>query len=459
MVFETLQNIGKALMTPVAVLPAAGLLLRLGAEDVFNIELIAKAGGAIFENLPALFAIGIAFGITKDNHGSAALAGYVGYIILTALLKFMNPEINIGVLGGIVSGLTAGTLYNRYHDIKLPDFLGFFGGTRFFPIITSLLMILFAAVLGNIWLPIQNAIQALGNFIINAGAFGTFLFGFLNRLLIPFGLHHLLNNFVWFVFGEYTDPTTGQIFTGDMSRFFAGDPTAGIFMAGGFPIFMFGLPAVCLAIYRTAKPENRPKISGMLFSIALTSFLTGITEPIEFSFMFLAPRLFFVHAVLMGLSMAVCYQFGVLAGCTFSMGLIDFVLNWGISTHPERIIPIGLVFAVIYYFVFSFAIVKFNLPTMGRVDEKISDDENISADEKTLKLIENLGGKDNLLEIANCATRLRLVLKDAEKINEDELKKLGALGIIRKGNAVQIIVGTQAEHIANNMKNSYGGKK
>ncbi|MBR6012505.1 MAG: PTS transporter subunit EIIC [Selenomonadaceae bacterium] len=439
-------------MTPVAVLPAAGLLLRLGAEDVFNIEIISKAGGAIFENLPALFAIGIAFGITKDNHGSAALSGYVGYIILTALLKIIDSSINMGVLAGIVSGLTAGTLYNRYHNIKLPDYLGFFGGTRFIPIVTSFVMIFFALILGNIWLPIQSAIQSLGDFIINAGIVGTFIYGFLNRLLIPFGLHHVLNSFIWFVFGEYTNPVTGAVVTGDINRFFAGDPTAGSFLAGFFPVMMFGLPAVCLAIYKTAKVENKEKISGALLSIALTSFLTGITEPIEFAFMFLAPKLYLLHAVLTGLSLAVCNCFGVFSGFGFSAGLIDFVLNWGITTHPERIIPIGLVFAAIYYFVFSWAIVKFNLPTMGRYDEEISDDENISTDEKTLKFIENLGGKDNFVEISNCATRLRLTLKDAEKINEEELKKLGAMGIVKKGNAVQVIVGTQAEHIANDIR-------
>lgn len=457
MVFEKLQNIGKALMTPVAVLPAAGLLLRLGAEDIFNIEIISKAGGAIFENLPVIFAIGIAFGTAKDNHGSAALSGYAGYTIFTSILKIIDAEINMGVLAGIVMGLTAGSLYNRYHDIKLPDYLGFFGGTRFVPIVTSFVSIFLAIIFGNIWLPIQSEIKSLGDFVINAGVFGTFIFGFLNRLLIPFGLHHLLN-FVWFVFGEYQNPVTGIIYTGDLNRFFAGDPTAGIFMAGFFPVMMFGLPAVCLAFYKTAKPENKEKISGALMSIALTSFLTGITEPIEFAFMFLAPKLYFIHAILTGLSLAVCNYFGVLDGFGFSAGFIDFVLNWGIATHPERIIPIGLFLAVVYYLIFSWAIVKFDLPTMGRLDEEISDEKNFSDDEKILIFVENLGGKENLIEISNCATRLRLVMKDTKKINETELKKLGAMGIIKKGNAVQVIVGTQAEHIANEIKKSVGGK-
>ena len=447
MVFEKLQSIGKALMTPVAVLPAAGLLLRLGASDILDIEIISKAGGAVFENLPAIFAIGIAFGTAKDNHGSAALSGYVGYTILTSILKIIDAEINIGVFGGIVMGLTAGSLYNRYHNIKLPDYLGFFGGTRFIPIVTSFVAVFVAVILGNIWLPIQNAIKSLGEIIIDMGMAGTFLYGFLNRMLIPFGLHHILGSFILFVFGEYQNPVTGVIYTGDLNRFFAGDPTAGIFMAGFFPVMMFGLPAVCLAFYKTAKPENKEKVSGALMSIALTSFLTGITEPVEFAFMFLAPRLYFLHAILTGLSSAVCNYFGVLDGFGFSAGFIDFVLNWGIATHPERIIPIGLFFAAVYYFVFSWAIVKFNLPTMGRLDEEIS---------KIIKLVENLGGKENFVEISNCATRLRLVMNDTEKINDAELKKLGAMGIIKKGNAVQIIIGTQAEHITNEIKKFLG---
>ena len=452
LIFEKLQSIGKALMTPVAVLPAAALLLRLGADDVFDIDLIEKAGGAVFDNLPVIFAIGIAFGITKDNHGAAALSGFIGYTILTVLLKNIDAQINMGVLAGIVSGLTAGFLYNRFHNIKLPEYLGFFGGTRFVPIITSFVTIFLAVIFGAIWLPIQNLIQSLGEQIINLGAAGTFLYGFLNRLLIPLGLHHVLNSFVWFVFGEYTNPVTGATATGDLNRFFAGDPTAGSFMAGFFPMMMFGLPAVALAIYKTAKPENSSKIAGALMSIAFTSFLTGITEPIEFSFMFLSPALYFVHAILTGLSGAICYWLGILSGFGFSAGFIDYALNWGLGTKPELIIPIGLIFGAIYYFVFKWAILKFDLPTLGRYEEEILT-ENVEKDEIANKYIENLGGAENIIEIDNCATRLRLVLKDSSKINESELKKLGAKGIIRKGNAVQVIVGTQVEHLAKSMRN------
>lgn len=458
MIFENLQKIGKALMTPVAVLPAAALLLRLGATDVLDIEIISKAGGAIFDNLPAIFAIGIAFGISKDSHGAAALSGFIGYTICTTILTSIDENLKMGVLAGIVNGLTAGYLYNRFHKIKLPEFLGFFGGTRFVPIITSFAAIILAVIFSAIWLPIQNFIHSLGEEIINLGAGGVFIFGILNRLLIPMGLHHILSGFVWFVFGSYTNPATGEIVNGDLNRFFAGDPTAGTFMAGFFPIMMFGLPAVCLAMYKTAKIENRPKIAGALLSMALTSFLTGVTEPVEFSFMFLAPILYLFHAILTGLSLAAAYYLHILIGFGFSAGFIDYTLNWGLATNPALVIPLGLVLGTIYYLVFSWTIVKFNLPTIGRYEENISN-EKISEDEKALKYIENLGGAKNILELTNCATRLRLILKDTEKINETELKKLGAMGVVKKGNAVQVIVGLQVEHVSRDIQQILNSNK
>lgn len=455
MLFEKLQTVGKALMLPVAVLPAAALLLRLGAKDVLDLPLMAAAGRVIFDNLPAIFAIGISFGLAKDSHGAAGLAGYVGYSIFTALLTATDKTLNMGVMAGIVTGLTAGWLYNRYCDIKLPEFLGFFGGRRFVPIVTSLAAIILAVLFGFIWPPLQTLIYEFGEWIISTDEIGTAVYGFANRMLIPFGLHHILNNLVFFVFGRYTDPVTGNVYTGDLNRFFAGDPTAGMFMAGGFPVMMFGLPAVTLAMYRTAKPENRAKIAGSLASMAFASFLTGITEPIEFSFMFLAPVLFFIHAVLMGLSMAVTHYCGVLAGASFSMGAIDYVLNWGISTHPERIIPIGIVFGAIYYTIFSWAIVKFDLPTLGRFDEPDTTehaDMPRSGNERIAALIQNLGGAGNFSTISACMTRLRLVLKNPSDINETELKKLGAKGVLVKGNAVQVVLGTEAENVANEIK-------
>ena len=447
--FDKLQSIGKALMLPVAVLPAAAILLRFGSSDVLNIPLIMLAGQTIFDTLPTIFAIGIAFGLTKDtnNNGAAGLAGYICYAIFTALLKNIDAEINMGVLAGIVSGITAGFLYNRFYKIQLPEFLGFFSGRRFVAIVTSCAAIILALIFSVIWLPIQNVINSVGDVIISSGGVGTFLYGILNRLLIPFGLHHILNNLVYFVFGEFTNPATGEIVRGDLTRFFAGDPTAGIFMTGGFPIFMFGLPAAAFAMYRNAKPSNRPKIAGALASMALASFLTGITEPIEFSFMFLAPMLYIVHAILMGVSMFVCCKLGILIGCSFSPSLIDLILNWTISTRPAMIFPIGLVFAAIYYVVFSWAIVHFNLPTLGRYDDETSAklDDNFATE-----IVKGLGGAENLITVGNCITRLRVTVKDSSKVDEKFLKSLsGVKGVFGKGTAIQIVVGLQAEALAN----------
>ncbi|MBR4153577.1 MAG: PTS transporter subunit EIIC [Selenomonadaceae bacterium] len=437
-------------MLPVAVLPAAAILLRFGSPDLLNISLLAKAGGAVFDSLPIIFAIGIAFGLTKDtnNNGAAGLAGFICYEVFTTAVKSLDEGINMGVFAGIVSGLTAGFLYNRFYKTRLPEFLGFFSGRKFVLILNLLAAIVLAFVFGFIWLPIQAAINSLGETLIDFGGIGTFIYGVLNRALIPFGLHHILNNLIWFVFGTYTVPETGVVVTGDLARFFAGDPTAGFFMSGGFPIMMFGLPAVALAMYRTANPENRPKIAGVLVSMALTSFLTGITEPIEFSFLFLAPALYAIHALLYGASMWFCYESGILIGFGFSPSLIDLILNWGISTRPEFIILIGLLFGVLYYLIFSWTIVNFDLPTLGRYDEEISVDEGDFA----AQIVKGLGGKENLIEIGNCATRLRLTVKDASKVDEKALKATGAKGVLIRNNAVQIIVGTQVEFVADEIR-------
>jgi len=449
--FGKVQKLGKALMLPVAVLPAAGLLLRLGAPDVFNIPFIMKAGEAVFANLALLFAIGVAVGLAFDNAGAAGLAGAVGYLVLTNAVVTINPDINMSVLAGIISGVVAGIMYNKFHDIKLPDWLGFFGGKRFVPIVTAGVSIVLALIFGYIWPPIQNGIHATGEWIIRAGALGVFSFGFLNRLLIPFGLHHVINSFIWFVFGEYNGAT------GDLSRFFAGDPNAGSFMAGYFPIFMFALPAAALAMIKMAKPENRKAITGAMISVGFTAFLTGITEPIEFIFMFLAPVLYVTHAVLTGLSMAIVHLLGIKHGFTFSAGAIDYFLNMGLATKGWWIIPIGIVFGVIYYVVFVYVIKKLDLPTPGRLDEEGgSIDREIES--KGLSgvaaaYIEKLGGVENIEEIDACITRLRLTLKDAAIVDDAELKKLGASGVLRPNNRnMQVVVGTKAEIIADEIK-------
>ncbi len=307
-VFGKLQKVGKALMLPIAVMPAAAILLRLGAGvpgiEGLLADIMLKAGAGIFDNLYLLFGIGVALGLAKGNHGAAALAGAIGVLVCKNVYEVINPDINTGVMVGMVMGVIAGTLYNKYHDIKLPEFLGFFGGKRFVPIITSFVAVAVGIVFGYVWPAIQTGIDTIGNAAIQAGPIGTFFFGFGNRLLIPVGLHHVLNSIFWFTFGSFTN-AAGEVVNGDLWRYFAGDPTAGIYMAGWYPVMMFGLPAACYAMYRAAKPENRKAVGGMLFSIAFTSFLTGITEPIEFLFVYIAPGLYFVHAVMAGIALAV----------------------------------------------------------------------------------------------------------------------------------------------------------
>ena len=456
--FKGLQDVGKALMLPIAVLPAAALLLRLGATDVLDIPFIAKGGGAVFDNLPLIFSIGIAVGLSKDGSGAAGLSGGIGYLVLTGALSAIDKNLNMSILAGIIAGLEAGWLYNRFHDIKLPEFLGFFGGSRFVPIVTAVFSIFLAVIFGAIWGHCQAVIQMIGEWIIGAGAVGTFVYGVLNRLLIPVGLHHILNSFIWFVFGDYTTPA-GVVATGDLNRFFAGDPHAGMFMAGFFIMMMFGLPAVALAMYYAAPVVKRPEIAGMLVSVAFTSFLTGITEPIEFMFMFISPLLYGIHAVLTGLAMAAAYSFGILHGFGFSAGFIDYVLNYGLATKPLFILPIGLVFGVIYYVIFSWAIKHFDLPTLGRYEEEDSRREGEPAAAevpaeagRACQVAAALGGMDNLLKIGNCATRLRLEVRDAALVDEMRLKQLGARGVFKVGNSVQVVIGTQVEFLAGDLK-------
>lgn len=445
-----LQKIGKALMLPIAALPVAGLMLRLGQPDVFNIPFIANAGDALFSNLALIFAIGVAIGLSDDEHGSAGLAGAIGYLVLTNATKALNPDINMAAFGGIIAGIVAGSTYNKFKNVKLPEFLGFFGGKRLVPILTSLFMLLIAFIAGYVWIPIQGFIDSVGASVVGLGAIGAGLFGFFNRLLIPMGLHHVLNTYFWQTLGEFGGKT------GDLNRFFAGDPTAGTYMAGFFPVMMIGLPMVCLVIYFAAKKENRKMVAGMLASIAFTSFLTGITEPIEFLFIFLSPVLLVAHAIITGISMAVTSALGVLHGFSFSAGAIDFFLNLNLGTNPWLIIPIGLVIGALYFIVFYWAIKKFNIPTPGREDdEEFTPNISIDKDLETVatKYIETLGGKDNIVTVDNCATRLRLELKDTSIVNEKELKKNGAKGTVKISNtSYQVIVGTNVQFVADAIK-------
>lgn len=456
--FGKLQKVGKALMLPVAVMPAAAILLRLGAgvpgiEGLFA-QIMLVAGAAIFDNLFLIFGIGIALGLAKDNHGAAALAGAVGVLVAKNVYTAINPDINTGVMVGIIMGVTAGTLYNKFYNIKLPEFLGFFGGKRFVPIVTSFAGVVIGIIFGYVWPSLQSGLDAVGNAAAASGTIGTFFFGFANRLLIPVGLHHVLNSIFWFTFGSFTN-AAGEVVNGDLWRYFAGDPAAGIYMAGWYPVMMFGLPAATLAMYHSARPENKKAVAGMFFSIALTSFLTGITEPIEFLFVYLSPALYFLHAVLSGVALAVTQMLGALHGFGFSAGLIDYWLNFYLSTNGWLLIPIGLAFAVVYYFVFRYAIVKWDIPTPGRMEDEFGNDEvleSIGISALSQQYFDALGGKENIVSIDACITRLRMTVNDSEKLDEAKVKKLGASGIVKatKKN-IQVVVGTHAELIADEM--------
>lgn len=468
-----LQPLGRALMLPIAVLPVAGLMLRLGQSDLLDIAFLSAAGDAIFANLGLLFAVGVATGFARDGNGAAALAGIVCYLvsihgaqvfltvpadavagaseaaakILAAAWKQTALD-RLGVPVGIASGLVGGIFYNRFSTFRLPDYLAFFGGRRFVPIAAGLAGLVIAAVLGLAYGAISHGMDALSTGVVAAGGWGLFAFGLLNRLLLVTGLHHILNNVAYFVVGDY------QGKTGDLTRFFAGDPTAGGFMSGFFPVMMFGLPAACLAMYHEAKPDRRKAVGGMLFSLALTSFLTGVTEPIEFSFMFLAPALYALHAVLTGAAEALMNALGVKLGYGFSAGLFDYVLNYGKATRPLLLLPVGVAYAVIYYTLFRVVIRRFDLPTPGReAEEAPVAAAPVAVGERAGAYVAALGGAANIRGVDACTTRLRLTVADAQAIDEPRLRALGARGVLRpSATAVQVVVGGIADGLAMEMR-------
>ena len=467
---EKLQPLGRALMLPIAVLPIAALLLRLGQTDMLDIPFVAAAGNAIFSNLGLLFAAGVAVGLARENHGAAALAGVVGYVVATEgakVLLQLPPDIlssaeveqaawrakeisKLSVPAGILSGIVAGLLYNRFSNIRLPDYLAFFAGRRFVPIAAGFVGVIGAVLFGYGFPWFEAAVDTLSRWVVSAGPVGLFLYGVLNRLLLITGLHHILNNIAWFLLGDFNGAT------GDLKRFFAGDPTAGGFMSGFFPVMMFGLPAACLAMYRNALPERRKAVGGLLLSVALTSLLTGVTEPIEFTFIFLAPLLFVVHAVLTGLSMVLMDALGVKLGFGFSAGLFDYVLNYGLATRPLLLLPVGALYFLAYFVTFSWCIRYFNLATPGREPEPEAATALPSiGSERGSSFVAALGGPSNLRSIDACTTRLRLSLVDPARIDEPTLRALGARGIVRPGGAaVQIVVGPIADQLVGEIRSA-----
>jgi PTS system N-acetylglucosamine-specific IIC component len=500
--FAQLQRLGKSLMLPIAVLPAAGILLRLGQPDLLGrikapvigpfFQAMSAAGDAVFSNLPLLFAVGVAIGFARKADGSTALAAVVGYLVVQAVFKTMSPIvlagevdkagdqalINYSVFAGIVVGLLTAWLFDRYHTIQLPAYLGFFGGRRFVPIVVSLAC-LFLGFAMSYFYPIFDAgLTGLGKFIGGSGALGAFVYGFANRMLIPFGLHHIPNSYVWFLYGDYQTPD-GNVVTGELTRFAAGDPTGGHLTAGFYPILMFGLPAAALAMILAANKKQRKVAVGILSAAGLTAFLTGITEPLEFAFMFVAFPLYLIHAVLTGLSLAIAYLLDIHLGFSFSAGLADLLL-YGTAPAAKNIpllIGMGLVFFVVYFLLFWFAITKWNLRTPGREPEsEFEAEEQANLDEgaesatavaggtttatltspartesKAEQIIAAFGGRENLVNVDACITRLRMEVADKGKVDQDRLKSLGAAGVIEVGNSVQAVFGTQAEGLKNDI--------
>jgi PTS system glucose-specific IIC component len=470
--FSLLQKIGKCMMLPVSVLPVAGILLGVGSANFSWLpasvsQVMAASGNAIFASLPLLFAIGVAIGLT-DNDGVAALAGTVGYVVFLAAVGICAtlrgvetksimgiPSIETGVFGGIVVGLIAAAAFNRFYRIKLPSYLGFFAGKRAVPIITAFAVIAVGAVLSFVWPPIGGGIDAFSHWAVHGRpALAFTIYGVVERALIPFGLHHVWNVPFFFQAGEYVDPATGAVVHGEVARFIAGDPTAGN-MTGGYLFKMWGLPAAALAIWRAARPEQRKKIGGIMISGALTAFLTGITEPIEFAFLFVAPVLYVIHALLAGLAYFLCVALGIKHGFTFSHGLIDFVVLYPKSHGALWLLVLGPIYAGLYYGIFSFAIRRFNLLTPGREEEKEVDKaaaRGAAGDSFALQLVRAFGGRGNIASLDACITRLRVQLRDVTLASPEKLKALGAAGVVVVGDGVQAIFGTQSENLKTEMQ-------
>ncbi|OCG17252.1 MULTISPECIES: N-acetylglucosamine-specific PTS transporter subunit IIBC [unclassified Gilliamella] len=488
-----MQRIGRSLMVPVAVLPAAAILLGIGywidpngwgQNNIFAAFLI-KSGGAIIENMPILFAIGVAYGMSKDKDGAAALSGLVGFLVVTTLLSPNSIALFNGIdtsldgwdaqvpaaykkinnqFIGILVGIIAAELYNRFSQVELHRALSFFSGKRLVPIIVSVVMLLISAILFFVWPTIYDALVAFGKYIKELGAVGAGIYGFFNRLLIPVGLHHALNSVFWFDVAGINDIPN---FLGGQKSIESGLATVGItgrYQAGFFPVMMFGLPGAALAMYHTAKKGNKDKTASIMLAASFAAFFTGVTEPLEFAFMFVAPMLYFVHAVLAGISLYIAAAMQWIAGFGFSAGLVDMLLSSRnpLAVHWYMLILQGLVFFVVYYVVFRFVIVKFNLKTPGREDDDttVSSTENVQQKQAVgdiSKLAEQylaiVGGKENLTNIDSCITRLRLGVNDSDLIDEPAAKALGAMAVIKLGKTgVQIVVGTQAEKIADGMK-------
>lgn len=450
-------------MLPVSVLPIAGILLGVGAAkfgalpDVVS-QLMEQAGGAVFGNMALIFAIGVALGFTK-NDGVAGLAAVVGYVIMMQTIEVLAPGANTGVLGGIIAGGIAAVMFNRFYNISLPDYLGFFAGKRAVPIMTGLAAIIMGAILSVVWPPVGNGIAAFSDWAATQNptvAFG--LYGIIERSLIPFGLHHIWNVPFFFEAGSCVS-STGEQLHGILTCYLSADDASRAAgngfgqLAGAYMFKMYGLPAAAIAIAHCAKPENRAKVMGIMLSAALTSFLTGITEPIEFAFLFVAPVLYAIHALLAGSAFVVTNMLGMVHGTSFSHGLIDYIVLSANSVNFWLFPVIGVIYAAIYYTVFRVVITKFDLKTPGREDEEMEEEVALDSSEMSILLVAAFGGKQNIENLDACITRLRITVKDIELVDKAELKKLGAAGVVVSGNGVQAIFGTKSDNLKTDMEN------
>jgi PTS system N-acetylglucosamine-specific IIC component len=482
-----LQKIGRALMVPVAVLPAAAILMGVGywidpngwGGDSALAAFLIKAGAAIIDNMSVLFAVGVAYGMSKDKDGSAALAGLVGFLVVTTLLspgavaqiKSIAIEDVPAAFGkinnqfiGILTGVIAAELYNRFSSVELHKALAFFSGRRLVPIVTSVVMIVVSFILMAVWPVIYGGLVGFGESIVSLGSTGAGIYAFFNRLLIPIGLHHALNSVFWFNVAGINDIPNFLGGQGTIDAALAAGKSldqvkgvVGMYQAGFFPIMMFGLPGAALAIYHSAKKENKDKVASIMIAAAFASFFTGVTEPLEFSFMFVAPVLYVIHALLTGISVFIAASMQWMAGFGFSAGLVDMVLSSRnpLATQWYMLLVQGLVFFGLYYLVFRAVIVKFNLKTPGREDDEAVPAQAQTTDRTELarQYLEVLGGQDNLVTIDACITRLRLTLKDRSIVDERKLKALGAAGVVKLGEQnLQVILGPLAEIIAGEMK-------
>lgn len=512
-IFGVLQRVGRSFMLPIAVLPVAGLLLGLGSSftnettlEMYNLtsfmgpgtipyfifSVFNSCGSIIFDNLPLIFAIGVAIGMARQEKEVAALAAGISFLVMHSSIGAMinltgGPEnllegsvvsvlgiqsLQMGAFGGIIVGLGVAALHNRFYKIQLPQVVSFFGGTRFVPIISTVVYALAGILMFFIWQPIQEGINHLGVLVYSSGYFGTFLFGMIKRLLIPFGLHHVFYLPFWQTAVGGTMEVAGNMVSGAQNIFFAqlADPTVTHFSTAGtwcftgeFVLYIFGFPGAALAMYRCARPERKKQVGGLLLSAALTSIITGITEPLEFSFLFVAPVLFIISGIFAGLAYMLCHILNITVGLTFSGGFIDLAL-FGILQGNDKtswllILPLGIAFFLVYYFLFSFLIKKFNFKTPGReegsqetklytkADYNARKAEGSQQDETSATITQGLGGADNIKDVDCCATRLRVTVHDGGKVNQDVLKTTGAAGVIQKGEGVQVVYGPQVNII------------